>query len=640
MSISPILPGRLPNTLSGSLLLQNIQRANSELARLQNQVATNQKFFLPSDSPAAAIRSIALQSAIERKEQSQANIATSRSLLSVTETSLSVVGDALNEAKSLVLAGLGDSTTSAEKQALAVETAALIQGVLNAANTKYQGRYLFGGSQTNTAPFELNPDGSILYSGDNSQFAALIDLDLLQSNNVDGATAFGAFSAAISSDLDPALTLETRLADVLDGRGVPLGPVTVTLDNGAPQSVSVDLSGAETIGDIKTRLEDAFAAGPLTLTVDIDPATNHGLRLTPSAGTVEVADLTGSLVASRLGIAGGPAAQILGGDLDPTLTLQTDLSDLNGGAGIGATAGNGLLISNGSNSSVVDIDAAQTIEDLFNILRAAGLDLEVGIDDSGDGIAISSRLSGADFSIGENNGTNAAGLGIRTFDASTQLSDLNRGLGVPVDEGFELVITRRDGTSVNVDLSGTQTVQQVQDAINSVDPGNLIASLNTVGNGISLTDNSGVGPLEVQSNGLSTALGIDGQETGANPAVPLVGREINPQEPTGALTILSRLQAALENEDDVELLHVSELIEDEISRFGLVRGDVGTRLKLLDDIETRILDEEVKLQEALSSEFDTDLTEAITRVAAVEAALTATLQLAAATQQLSLLSFL
>src|SRR5690606_3396576 len=139
----------------------------------------------------------------------------------------------------------------------------------------------------------------------------------------------------------------------------------------------------------------------------------------------------------------------------PALTLQTQLADFNGGAGIGPTAGNGLLITSGKQTVAVDISGAVTVEDLFNMLRAANLDLELGISESGDALSIASRLSGGTFAIGENNGTNAEGLGIRTFGASTPLSQLNFGTGVPVNAGTPLSITRRDGTVVDVDLSGT-----------------------------------------------------------------------------------------------------------------------------------------------------------------------------------------
>ena len=160
------------------------------------------------------------------------------------------------------------------------------------------------------------------------------------------------------------------------------------------------------------------------------------MRLTPSAGTVAVSNVTGSTLATDLGIASAAVAQVNGGDLDPGITLQTTLASLNGGTGIGPTAGTGLVINNGGQTHTVDLSTATTIEDVFNLIRTADSNLNLGINDARNGLAISSRISGADFSIGENNGgTNAAGLGIATFSASTPLSELNYGRGVDVDSG-------------------------------------------------------------------------------------------------------------------------------------------------------------------------------------------------------------
>jgi flagellar hook-associated protein 3 FlgL len=290
------------------------------------------------------------------------------------------------------------------------------------------------------------------------------------------------------------------------------------------------------------------------------------------------------------------------------------------------------------------------VEDLFNLLNAANLDLELGLNGAGNGITISSRLSGANFSIGEDAGTQAAGLGVRTLVGSTLLADLNLGRGVPVhnrDENGNLLpapiqITRRDGTTVSVDLKGLFTVQEVINAINAVDPGVLVASLNSVGNGISLVDNDGVstGPLVVAENAVSTALGIAGSETGTNPAVALAGQDVNPTQAKGVFSILVQVEAALRAGDDAELSRLDALLDREIERFNLVRGEVGARLKTLESVENRLLDEEVSLQEALSKDFDSDLTEVITQVARITSALQATMQVGAISFQLSLLNFL
>ena len=651
MSIGPILPGRLPSTLMSERLQQNLQRGNLLLAKLQDQLATGQKFFLPSDAPSAAVRTIFLQKVIERKSQMQVNIKTDRSILSSTEASLASISDALVQGKSLLLAGVGNTVSDGEREAFADEVKSILEGAINTANTQFRGRYVFGGSESQRLPFERVAGGAVRYNGDALNIDSFIDFGRQLSSNVDGASAFSALATVDGGDANPALTLGTKIANLRSGLGVSLGKIVVTVNDGVNPAVTatVDLAGAETIGDIQNRIQNAVGTGPPSLTVDVNPATKSGLRLTPSGGTVTVSDITGSQVAASLGIASAAAAQIPGTDLNPKVTLQTKLADLNGGAGVGST-GNGLLITNGPKSGTVNISSAVTVEDLFNQVRAANLDLDPAINAAGNGITISSRLSAANFSIGEDGGTQAADLGVRTFRGTTLLADLNLGRGVPVrnlDGDGNLMpapsqITRRNGTTASVDLKGLFTVQQVLNAINAVDPGVLVASLNTVGNGISLVDNDGVstGPLSVATNTVSTALGIAGSETGTNAAVPLVGSDVNPTQAKGVFSILSQLETALRNGDDVELSRLDSLINGEISRVNLVRGEIGTRLQTLEDVENRLLDEEVSLQESLSKEFDSDVTEVITQVSQVTSALQATMQVAALSFQLSLLNYL
>jgi flagellin-like hook-associated protein FlgL len=204
----------------------------------------------------------------------------------------------------------------------------------------------------------------------------------------------------------------------------------------------------------------------------------------------------------------------------------------------------------------------------------------------------------------------------------------------------EIIINRRDGTTVStVDLKGLTTVQQVIDAITAVDV-NLTASLNTVGGGISITDTSGIADLEVLSGTVAEALGLEGKEIGGVNTVPLVGKDVNPQLTGGVFGVLVALSKALRSGDDVELSRLDKAINSEIERFSVVRGDLGGRLKLLDEVEDRLLDEDLLLQQTLSLEFDADLTEVISRVSSTQTALTATIQIAATSLQLNLLSFL
>lgn len=422
MSIGPIFPGRLPNSFSFRRLNQQIQNGQAELQRIQDQLTSGQQYLVPSEDPASALNTIVLQTRLERQQQFKANVATDRSLLAATENALSSVSDVVNTAKSLILQGIGSTSTDAERRGLATEVSGLIDQVLNSANTKFRGRYLFAGTETDSEPFELKAAGNVLYTGNAQQIRSYIDSGQQIVNNLDGQSAFNVLATVESDDLNVAVTTETRLANLHGGAGFKSGSIDVALlDGGTVVSRTVDLSLAETIGDVKTFIEDAFAGQALTVTVDVDPASPSGLRLTPSSGTVAVSNLAGSRVASDLGISSAAVTQISGGDLNPAVSIHSRLADLNNGAGIGPTVGTGLLINVGEKSAVVDVSSAVTVQDLFNEIRLASLDLDAGISADGTGISIVSRLSGAEFSIGENGGGVATALGIRTLTADTLL---------------------------------------------------------------------------------------------------------------------------------------------------------------------------------------------------------------------------
>ncbi|WP_315854823.1 flagellin [Gimesia maris] len=282
------------------------------------------------------------------------------------------------------------------------------------------------------------------------------------------------------------------------------------------------------------------------------------------------------------------------------------------------------------------------------------------------------------------------------FDGTTPLADLNLGQGVPVG-ATTLDITRRDGSVVNVSLAGDATVQDVLDSINAVDPGNLVASidpntnaflitdnsgtgplsiasnavsdalglavteagtdnsvplqgnfvpiklqvtLNTTGNGLTVYDASGTGPLEIPANEIAYSLGIDGIESGNDPLVGLVGDEPNPKESTGVISLLSRLENALRNSDDQEIGRIGGLLDTEIARLNRVRGDIGSRMSVLEEADNRLKDQEVKIQESISQDFDTDLTQILVEITQRQTAFEANLQVTSSALQLTLLSYL
>ncbi|MGI8978888.1 MAG: hypothetical protein ACR2FY_06655 [Pirellulaceae bacterium] len=200
-----------------------------------------------------------------------------------------------------------------------------------------------------------------------------------------------------------------------------------------------------------------------------------------------------------------------------------------GGAGTALDQTSGLRIVSGGQAYVVDLSAAETIEELLNAINTSGAGVLAQINETGTGINVRARVSGTDFTIGENGGDTATQLGIRSISPTTPLTQLNHGRGVSQAVGSDFTLVRADGTSFAVDLGASVTVEDVLTLINNhasnLDPANYVtARLATIGNGIELVDGStGPGQLQVQATfGSNTAIDLGlvatGQTTSAPPA--------------------------------------------------------------------------------------------------------------------------
>ena len=165
---------------------------------------------------------------------------------------------------------------------------------------------------------------------------------------------------------------------------------------------------------------------------------------------------------------------------------------LTGGSGTDLDQESGVLVRNGGKEYIISIDHAGTLEDVLNAFNGSPAGLFAEINEAGDGIYVRSRISGSDFSIGENGGTTATDLGIRTLTEATRLDDLNYGRGLHLAEGTDFTIRRPDGRILEIDVADSITIADLFERINT-HPDNtgrhqVIARLSSYDNGIEIID--------------------------------------------------------------------------------------------------------------------------------------------------------
>ncbi len=641
--------------LASSQLMSSLRRTQSELLKMQTAISTGKMVNRPSEAPQRASAILMLRQQIQARKQWDQNLQHASGLLNVTDAVLADASNLLLESKAIALAEASSTSNRDTRANQAVVIDAQLQALIGFANQQFSGISIFGGNQG--APVGENVFveflGGVRYLGaTQNNLAGEFDMNTPVDFNSNGAAAFGALSSRVRGlvDLDPRASADVRLTDVRGAQNtaIRLGSVQLTVNGSA---MTLDLSGAHTLGDVVIRMNAAIES--------IDPTAgalsigDNGFELTANAGhTISISDLPNGLTAADLGIAfTATSGTAVGEDINPRLTLQTRLADFPGGLDLTS----GLLITQGQHTKVADFSGATTVQDMVNVIEKLGLGLRLEINQAGTGLDLVSEVSGLELSIGENGGSTAEDLGLRSFGRNTALRDLRFGLGVTTqpdepDFAFEL----HDGRTFEVNIDGAQTVGDVLAAIQAAataagivvgEPGDGASDFNlglaTTGNGFTFEDNTaGGGNFRVRQLGTSLAATHLGIYTNAETGNTIVGEDVAKVRAESVFTHLINLRNALQNDDTLGITLAGEGIERDIESIARARADVGVRAQRIERQMERSAEMNITEEALLENLQGADLTEVITRFTQLQQQMEASLRASAATHQTSLLDFL
>lgn len=634
---------RVSTSLRTFTLISQLQRNSLNIFELEQRISSGRDILSISDDPVAAERITRMLKSLETQDQILLNLRHADSQLAAADGSITEITDLLNEAARIASEQSSNLQSADERASQAVIIDGIIDQLTNVANREFQGQYLFGGRRTDAPPLSSEL-GRVTFVGDRGDRRTLVNRDFTLPFNVtvDALLQLRDEVVGGTANFDVRLNGNVRIAD-LNGagdRGVTLGPIRVT-ESGPNLTFDVDLSAAGTIDDAIALFNDAAATAGSSITLAINASDPTALQLQagPLSG-IQVADIGGNSTASDLGIRGSasPGSPLNGADVNRRITLTTSLSEIQPS---GLSLPNGVTIRNGELNATVDFSGATTIQDVLNRLNSSGVGIHASINDAGDGIEIENLIAGTELIIGENGGTDAARLGIKTLNGAVLLSTLNGGRGVHPATGDDFQITDANGLSFGVDISGAATIQDVIDAINTAAGAagsSLLADVSPSGGGLRLTDLGGPNPITVDNLGNPAAqeLGILGTGT----STELDGEIVGSFKQSGIFTALYRLRDALIADDSSEITEAGGDIQRIQKDLINVLGQVGARSKDMQDRLLQTQDAVAATQALLSEVRDVDFVEAVTRFQQAQTALQASLQTGATSLNLSLFNFL
>ncbi len=188
-------------------LLRNLNHSNIRLSKLQEQLYTQRKISRPSDDPVVALKGMAYRTNLTEVEQYRRNLTEMYKWMENSEAGLEQANAILQRARELVVQASNHGTYDHEDlQKIKAEISQLKEALVDVANTQVAGKYIFNGTDVETKPVEIDPDGNIIaHNGNVFPFEIEVSKGVYIEAGIQPENAFGQDVFDTFRDLEQAL---------------------------------------------------------------------------------------------------------------------------------------------------------------------------------------------------------------------------------------------------------------------------------------------------------------------------------------------------------------------------------------------------------------------------------------------------
>lgn len=172
----------------------NLRNGLSQLFRTQQEISSGKRIQRPSDDAVAAARLLSVSRRLNEVEQYDRNAELGRGFAESAADSLQSASSLIQSAREAIVQGLNGTYDSSARETLAEELSGQIEDLVAIANTRVGGRYLFGGTAAEDAPFVIQSGSTgrdvVRYRGNDQVLRTEVGPDVNAPLNLPGLEVF------------------------------------------------------------------------------------------------------------------------------------------------------------------------------------------------------------------------------------------------------------------------------------------------------------------------------------------------------------------------------------------------------------------------------------------------------------------
>lgn len=216
---------RITQSMLSNNMLNNLMKSQSKMDQYLEQLYTGKKINRPSDDPVVAMKGINYRAQLVEVEQFKRNTGEVNNWMDNSDASLDKATKALQRMNELAVQASNTGSQSPEDlKSTREEVAQLKEHLIDIANTKVNGNYIFNGTSTDTPPITMDGDQVIV---DINREPIMIEVS--SNTKIQGnVKSENIFSNELFKDIDNLLAKLN--GDTVDGENVDLGSMDSSID--------------------------------------------------------------------------------------------------------------------------------------------------------------------------------------------------------------------------------------------------------------------------------------------------------------------------------------------------------------------------------------------------------------------------